>query len=184
MADMEDALRPLLDRGEKLLWTGRPVQGVVFTAMDWYLIPFSVVWLGMIMRSIGPILRAQTDGMTGLMGVLFIAVGIYMLVGRFITDWQYRSRLTYAVTDRRAIIVSGLFGRSVQTIDFASLGGLQLEESGDGSGTISFGDQMAYRFRRQLHASWGVGPQFFRVQEAKTVYALVHDAMQRQKSKH
>lgn len=183
MADVEDELRPDLDRGEKLLWAGRPVQGIVFTAMDWFLIPFSLVWLGFVVRSLGPGLRAQADPMTGLIGVLFVAIGIYMVVGRYITDWLYRSRLIYGVTDCRAIIVSRMFGRSVQTIDFSSLSGLKLEERGDGSGTISFGDQMPYWYGRQFHASWGVGNQFFRVEEVKKVYGIVRDAMQRQRGK-
>jgi hypothetical protein len=32
-----------LDRGGKRLWAGRPAQGLVFTALDWYMIPFSIV---------------------------------------------------------------------------------------------------------------------------------------------
>lgn len=183
VASVEDELRPHLERGEKLLWAGRPVQGVAFTLMDWYLIPFSVVWLGMVLRSLGPGLSAQTDPMIGAVGVLFVAIGIYILVGRYIADWLYRSHLIYGVTDRRAIIVSGMFGLAVQTIDFTSLGGLKLEERPDGSGTISFGTQMPYRNRQQLHASWGVGNQFFRVQDVKIVYAIVRDAMQRQRAK-
>ena len=159
------------------------MQGVVFTLMDWYLIPFSVVWLGMLLRSLAPGLRAQTDPIIAAMGVLFVAIGIYILVGRYIADWLYRSRLIYGVTDRRAIIVSGMFGLGVQTIEFSSLGGLKLEERGDGSGTISFGNQMPYWYRQQLHASWGVGNQFFRVQDVKNVYAIVRDAMQRQRAK-
>jgi hypothetical protein len=182
-ASVEDELRPHLERGEKLLWAGRPVQGIVITLMDWYLIPFSVVWLGILLRSLGPGLRAQTDPIIGAMGVLFVAIGVYILVGRYIADWLYRSRLIYGVTDRRAIIVSGMFGLGVQTIEFSSLGGLKFEERGDGSGTISFGNQMPYWHRQQLHASWGVGNQFFRVQDVKNVYAIVRDAMQRQRAK-
>jgi hypothetical protein len=127
---MEDELRLHLDRGEKLLWAGRPAQGVVFTALDRYFVPFSVVWLGFVLHSLRPAMRGEADPTTGLIGVLFVAIGICMLVGRYITNWLYRSRLIYGVTDRRAIILSGMFGRSVQSIDFSSLTGLKLEERG------------------------------------------------------
>jgi uncharacterized protein len=39
VAVLEDELHSSLDPGERLLWSGRPVQGVVFTPRDWYLIP-------------------------------------------------------------------------------------------------------------------------------------------------
>jgi len=176
---LDDELRRHLERGEKLLWAGRPAQGIVFATMDWYYIPFSVVWLGFVLQIFGQ--RNQVDAVTGLTSVLFVAVGIYMLIGRFIVDWIYRSGVVYGVTDRRAIIVSGLASRSVQSIDFSSLSGLKLEERGDGSGTIAFGDQPPYWYRQQLHAAWGAGAQFFRVPEVRKVYSIVYEAMQRQK---
>jgi hypothetical protein len=178
---LEEELRPLLDRGEKLLWAGRPVQGVVFTALDWYLIPFSVVWLGLVLLTFRQALKS--DPLGGLTSVLFVGVGFYMLVGRYVADWYYRSRALYGVTDRRAIIVSRIAVRSVQSIDFSSLTGLRLEERGDGTGTIFFGDQPPYWSRQRMHASWGVGTQFFRVADGKKVYSIVRDVMQRQKSK-
>jgi hypothetical protein len=164
-----------------LLWAGRPAQGIVFTAMDLYFVPFSIVWLGIVLQIFGQ--GKQTDSMAGLMGVLFVGVGLYMLVGRYIADWFYRSRMIYGVTDRRAIIVSGMLGRSVQSFDLSSVTGLKLEERGDGSGTISFGEQPPYWYRQQFHASWGAGTQFFRVADVKKVYGIVRDAMHRQKGK-
>ena len=181
MAGEEDELRPHLDRGEKLLWAGRPAQGIVFMAMDLYLVPFSIVWLGIVLQIFGQ--AKQTDPMSGLMGVLFVGVGLYMLLGRYIVDWFHRSRMIYGLTDRRAIIMSGMATRSMQSIDFSSLNGLKLEERGDGSGTISFGEQPPYWYRQQFHASLGSGTQFFRVADVKKVYGIVRDAMQRQKGK-
>jgi hypothetical protein len=118
----------------------------------------------------------------GLAALLFIGTGIYFLAGRYLTDWLYRSRLIYGFTDRRAIIASGVFRRSVQSIDLSSLSGLKLEEHGDGSGTITFGDQPLSSYcwyGPWSRASWGA--QFFRIADVKRVYAIVREAMQRQK---
>ena len=49
MAASEDELSSYLDPGEKLLWAGRPAQGIVFTPLDWYFIPFSVIWFGIVL---------------------------------------------------------------------------------------------------------------------------------------
>src|SRR2546422_2881268 len=111
MAAVEDELRPHLDRGEKLIWAGRPAQGVVFTAMDLFLVPFSVVWLGLVVMGYRSVLGMEMTVI--IMGVLFTCVGIYIVVGRFVADWLYRSRLIYGVTDRRAMIVSRMLGPSV-----------------------------------------------------------------------
>jgi hypothetical protein len=182
----EDELRSYLDPGEKLLWAGRPIQGVVFTPPDWYLIPFSVVWLGVALIISLANLKKTPEPMGAAVSVLFVGIGIYWLIGRFFVDSFYRARLVYGVTDRRAIIASGVFRGSVQSIDLSSLSGLKLEERGDGTGTISFGDQPGHS-----NYSWyawsgpglqaSAGSQFFRVADVKKVYGIVREAMQRQK---
>jgi hypothetical protein len=116
-------------------------------------------------------------------GLFFIGIGIYLLIGRFFADRLYRSRLIYGVTDRRAIILSGIRRRSVQSIYLSSLSALKLEERRDGSGTISFGDRSSYWYARGpgFSTQQGVGTQFFRIADVKQVYTIVREAMQRQK---
>jgi hypothetical protein len=182
VAALEDELHSYLDPGEKLLWAGRPVQGIAFTPLDWYFIPFSVVWLGFVLYTFWQGLTKTPEPMGGLVSVLFVGIGVYLLVGRFFADSFYRSRLVYGVTDRRAIIASGVFHRSVQTIDLFSLSGLKREERWDGSGTIFLGDQPWYWY------GWygpgflrPPGSMFFRVSDVKRVYSILREAMQRQK---
>jgi hypothetical protein len=178
----EDELSSYLDPGEKLLWAGRPVQGIVLTPLDWYFIPFSVVWFGTVLYIFWQGATKTSEPMSSVVSVLFVGIGIYLLVGRFFADAFYRSRLVYGVTDRRAIIASGILQRSVQSIDLSSLSGLKREDRADGSGTIFLGDQPWYwygwygpGFLRPL------GTMFFRIADAKRVYTIVREAMQRQK---
>ena len=44
--DDDDAFRGRLLAGERVMWSGRPARGVMFTARDIFLVPFSVVWVG------------------------------------------------------------------------------------------------------------------------------------------
>ena len=189
VATAEDELRSHLDSGEKLLWAGRPAQGMVLTPQDWYAIPFGVVWLGFAVYNFWPTkapepLKSPVPfALFVWAGLLFIGIGIYLLIGRFFADRLYRSRLIYGITDRRAIIISGFRRRSVQSIYLSSLSALTLEERPDGSGTIYFGDQPPYSHwqRSSYFFQLGLGPQFFRITDVKTAYTIVHEAMQRQK---
>jgi hypothetical protein len=194
VAAAEDELRSHLDSGEKLLWVGRPAQGMAVTPQDWYAIPFSAVWLGFAVYSflVAPITNKtsvplRSPGPLALFvatGLLFIGLGIYFLIGRFFADRLYRSRLIYGVTDRRALIISGLRRRSVQSIFLSSLGALKIEERRDGSGTIYFGDQPSYWYGAigpGIATQQGGSAQFFRIPDVKKVYTIVHEAMQRQK---
>ena len=70
------------------------MQGILFTGMDWYLIPFSVVWIGIALGAFNAAQR-QNDAVSSPMSWLFIAIGLYILVGRYIVDWMHRSATFY-----------------------------------------------------------------------------------------
>ena len=189
VATTEDELRSHLDSGEKLLWAGRPAQGIVLTTpRDWAVSAFGVVWLGFAVYNFWPTkapepLKSPVPFALFVWGgLLFIGIGIYLLIGRFFADRLYRSRLIYGITDRRAIIISGLRRRSVQSIYLSSLSALTLEERRDGSGTIYFGDPPPYWYGAYgLGLRLAYGTQFFRIAAVKTVYTIAQEAMQRQK---
>jgi hypothetical protein len=82
------------------------------------------------------------------MGVLFIGLGVYLLMGASsptaCTDPDCHRSTRYHV--------SGLRRRSVQSIYLSSLSALRLEERGDGNGTIYFADQPSH-----WHVAYGPG---------------------------
>lgn len=41
-----NAIESRLLPGEKILWTATPVQGLMLSASDAFLIPFSLIWCG------------------------------------------------------------------------------------------------------------------------------------------
>ena len=161
---------------------------MVLTPGDWSAIPNGVGWLSVAVYAFWPTkapepLKSPVPfALFVWAGLLFIGIGIYLLIGRFFADRLYRSRLIYGITDRRAIIISGLRRRSVQSIYLSSLSALTLEERRDGSGTIYFGDPPSYLRGASGIGFWqGLGPQFFRIADVKTVYTIAQEAMQRQK---
>ncbi len=125
--------------GERLLWTGRPKQGVLFTGTDVFLIPFSLIWSGMVVSFLflpGP---GGPDGMTTVVLTAFVCLGFYMLVGRFIVDAWVRREVRYAVTDRRVLIARPEPFSKFTALKIEQLPEVDLNERANGQGTIRFG---------------------------------------------
>lgn len=103
-------LRSDLREGEKLLWTGRPVQGLRLQPQDLLMIPFSVVWAGFVVFWNVTVWTSDAPWFFRLFGVPFLLVGLYLLVGRFFFSAYRRARMFYAVTDQRVLFADFTFG--------------------------------------------------------------------------
>ena len=84
-------------------------------------------------------MASQTSFLFALFGLPFVAVGLGMLFGRFITDALNRKSTVYGFTAERILVKSGSRRTSVKSIAISSLGELELSEKPDGSGTIFLG---------------------------------------------
>ena len=115
-----------------------------------------------------------------LWGVPFVLAGLYLIFGRFVVDAMTRAKTTYGLTERRIIIVSGLFSRSVKSLQLRTVSDVTLNERPDGSGTITFGP--SHPMARWLgDAAWpGVGsysgPAFDLIPRAREVYQRIRAA--------
>jgi hypothetical protein len=171
-----------LSRGERLLWKGRPRGGVALRSSDLYLIPFSLLWGGFALfwEYMALFRIPKNDPVTWifpLFGIPFVVVGLYIMFGRFLVDAKTRERSEYAVTDRRAIIVSGLFSRKVKSINLQALPEMTLSEKADGSGTITFGASQPLGMQRNM---WFPGtssqPAFEFIDNVRGVYDIINKA--------
>jgi Bacterial PH domain len=179
--EAEQMLRAELGRGERLLWSGRPRQGVRLRPSDWFLVPFSLFWGGFAILWEAMALR-QGPSFFALFGVPFVLIGIYMIVGRFFVDSYQRARTYYGVTDQRVLMQSGLFTRRTTSIALQNLGEVSIAERSDRSGSITFGVPNA------MYAGWGggawpgtegkVAPTFDLIDDVRQVYNAVREAQQ------
>ena len=103
----------------------------------------------------------------------FVLVGFYMLIGRFLSDAYTRSKMEYALTDRRALIVTNSFSRKLRSIDYRSEPSISLEEKSDGSGTIHFGDQNKGYYNNKQLVSSGSLSGFEFIDNARDVYQRI-----------
>jgi Bacterial PH domain len=180
----EGDLSAWLTAGERLLWSGRPRGGIRLQASDALLIPFSLFWGGFAIFWETMVLRSNAPLFFALWGVPFVLAGLYIIAGRFVVDAFGRGKTLYGLTDRRIVIVSGLFNRQVHSLPLRTLPEITLSERPDRSGTITFGVPpypMAGIFGRHVVQNWPgsrqfVPPAFLMIENARYVYDLIQQA--------
>jgi hypothetical protein len=176
-------LRPYLFAGESLLWSGQPVQGIAFRAIDFLLIPFSLFWGGfVILWNITVWFIPTTDGGPGwffrIWGLPFLVAGIYFIFGRFLHDALIRRRLVYGVSNERVILLRDAKASKIDSLEIRHLPSLQLSENADGTGTIDFDKSSVLSFFilsqwSALTPSAGSQIRFYRIREARRVYDII-----------
>jgi hypothetical protein len=126
--------------GERVLWQGRPIRHPLLRPPDAFLIPFSLLWSGMVLT--GLVATVTRDpGSLGILVILvpFSAIAVYLLVGRFLVRAIASRRARYAVTDQRVVILGGLSGTRVRSAYLDALPPPVVKERPDRSGSVAFG---------------------------------------------
>jgi hypothetical protein len=179
LQDAEQVIARELESGERLLWSGVPAQGFLLRRSDALMIPFSLMWGGFAIFWEMTALRHKAPFFFKLWGVPFVLVGLYMIFGRFFVDARQRSRMAYGVTDRRVVLISGVFSRNVKSLALKTITDLTLDEKSDGTGTITFGPTYPV-VGWQASGRWGTAayqsPCFDSIPRAKEVYATLRQA--------
>jgi hypothetical protein len=181
MTTIPDDIRNTLSTGEQPLWWGRPRQGLVLRGSDALAIPFSLLWCGFAIYWETSVLQSNAPAFFSLWGIPFVAMGIYMVVGRFFVEARQRANTFYVVTQERVLIVSGLFSRKVSTLNLKALTEMSLSEGSGGEGSISFGPQNPMALFFGGASSWpGIGqkagPRFDLISDAKSVFETIRNA--------
>lgn len=171
-----DAFQGLLLRGEKIVWWGQPVLGVLFTAKDWLAVPFSLMFAGFAVFWESLALKAPNSPLfMKLWGVPFLLFGFYFVVGRFLVDAWARRGITYAVTDKRILIRRSSPFAKFTALTFDQLPSVNLIERGDGRGTIRFGQEQPASNRG--YSGWSPAfdptPQFIAIEDARRVFEYI-----------
>ncbi len=180
-------LRDYIDVDEEIIWQGRPPRGIRLREIDIFLIPFSILWTsfailwtiaasGMLASSEGAVEAPPILNLFTLFGLAFVSVGLFFTFGRFIVDAAIRRRTEYALTNHRAIIFSGLFSRSIDSMPLTK--NLQVKVRGDKTGSIEFGPGRGL-FDLSSGLSFWIGPLhpfvFHGIKDVRDVYRLVRE---------
>jgi len=181
MTEMPEELRNALASGERVLWWGRPRQGLVLRSSDMFAIPFSLLWCGFaIFWETGVLSSGRAPGFFAFWGIPFVAIGLYMVIGRFFAEAVQRSKTNYALTADRVLIVSGVFSRTVKSLSLNTLSDVTLTEGSNGKGSITFGPQNPFGSMFGGTSSWPgaqqQSPRFDLIDDARTVYEKIRSA--------
>jgi hypothetical protein len=156
----EQLFGPALVPGEKLLWSGKPGGGIIFRRASLFLIILTSVLLGSgigaallldnLKQTIPSIEIFRAGSITGiailvLFGSLFSILSLIVLWG-FVVNPIQRHNTRYALTDQRAITVSGLLKRKAISFNLRSVDFLSLTKQLKGRASIILGevDPIAY----------------------------------------
>jgi hypothetical protein len=121
----------------------------------------------------------NVDPMAFVMLPIFLLFGLYFAFGRFVVARFVRKATRYYLTDRRAIIRSGIFRRSERSVSLIAVSEIRLSAIRNGFGTIEFGQSSP--FYRMMPRSWGgqfaaLCPAFEKIAGAEEVYRQAIDA--------
>jgi hypothetical protein len=169
-----EAFQGRLLNGERVVWEGQPANGLLLTARDTFLIPFSLLWCGFALFWEYSTLHVPgTIAFFPLFGLAFVLIGLYFVIGRFFVDAWARGNTIYAITSQRILILrSGPFSRFT-SLAINRLPELSLDERADGRGTIRFQPQQPTWSNRNW-SSWTPAldptPQFLAVADARNVF--------------
>jgi hypothetical protein len=94
-----------LVKGEQILWVGRPDASKIFAASDRVEIPLSLMWAGFAVFWEATVIRNGGSVFFVLFGAAFVAIGLYLIFGRFVERRLVKRRTWYAVSDRRILVL-------------------------------------------------------------------------------
>lgn len=158
-------LSAALQPGEKILWQGRPAFRLAFEFTS-PLELYGMIFL--LALSVGWLRWTDLGGPVWIIWFVFLATGLWGLLGRHLwRAWKRRQSL-YVLTDRRALVISGGRGRQkVEAYPIAMGTKVQLVEGQPGS--VHFTTRK-WRSIRGYEKRWRTGFDF--IDDAAAVYAL------------
>lgn len=177
---MSEGIGGYLRADEKLLWKGRPQQGIRLGGHDVIMIPFSLLWGGGVVAIFavgGGEIAAQGFPFV-LFPLIFGVAAFYITIGRLIHDAWIRSNIEYALTDRRVVILKTGIGSDLTTLDIGRIDQINFKPRGD-RGDIVFGPTQGLfsfgaRSFRNGFALWTPSlsdtPQFIGVENARRLF--------------
>jgi hypothetical protein len=150
-SSVESVIQSELSSDEKIHWVGKPDPSVIFNSSDLLAIPFSLMWGGFAIfwewsaLSIHDKVHGDGPGVAigyifPLWGIPFVCIGLYMIFGRFFYKAWKKSKTTYAVTNKRVLVVTQGFSQQVQAQFLDQIPVINKTISSNGVGCLTFGN--------------------------------------------
>jgi hypothetical protein len=179
-------IQPEMATTERLLWSGRPPQGLRFRREDIPAALFGVAWTGFAVYWTWSVWQEQGQFMPALFGGIMVLIGLHQFLGRFFLEAYVRARTWYGVSDRRVVILTEVPARNLRASDLAELPAVTLETAGIDGGVIHFAGRVEEPLlapgqrRRRRRRTRPKAPWFELQHGARSAYEIIrraqHDA--------
>ncbi len=140
-----DFCRGYLTSDEYVTWSGKPEKGNILTASDAFMIPFSIFWCGFAVFWVISA-TASGAGFFAFFGIPFIAIGFFLVFGRFIFKAHMRKTTFYVITNKRII---RKLGRRIDMVELKNMPPISIQMHKNGNGTITIGQPNQYTYHRK-----------------------------------
>ncbi len=169
--DIVKIFMPYLQVDEKILWTAKPNSRFNFHVYQLTFIPFIVMWLFLMAQPNPP--PQNTEG--SIVACIFLS---YPIIGYYFVDLLRRSKITYAITNQRIFIRSGIFAQEIKIFNLNSLAKLQLKTNRHNVGSIILGNppkRSAFAKRNYFIEMAGFDgiPKIEHIEKVQEVYDLI-----------
>jgi hypothetical protein len=169
-----EEIRQQLHGHERLLWTGYPRRGILTRlsqGQKLVIYPLvALVVLALALITFGAITHANVGALLFLAFAWFIT---YAAVGTKLVDALRRQFTVYALTNRRAIVISGISDRTVRSVYLDKMTTIELFERADHIGTIRCISMQDGWYRKNRRGEIKPIPLFRGIVDPRHVYAML-----------
>ncbi|MGB7342350.1 MAG: hypothetical protein WBC91_25865, partial [Phototrophicaceae bacterium] len=147
-----------LFEGEELIWWGRPIPAYTLRQTkilpllpQLFIIAFAIFFITMSQNMFSDGFGRNDDSLFRVIPILFLLVPGFMIftavwqLSKPARDWYQFTRTTYALTNKRAMIITHFNSTQVQSFYDEQMKQLQVTNYGNGIGTIIFSTQTKTR---------------------------------------
>ncbi len=139
MFDHKAIITGELEAGETVLWSAQPRQGIILCSSDALMIPFSLLWGGFALSWEYEVISSDAPWLMAFLGLPFVVIGLYLIAGRFYYDAMLRKKTFYGITERRIIMLSGIWKKQALYISIIDIESVTAVKNSNGSGEIILG---------------------------------------------
>lgn len=150
---------------ERILWQGKPDKRAYVLRGSLVLIPFSILWLVLVISWISIMAINNTSWLSQIRAIIVLLIGFYLAFGRMWVAAKDADNSLYTVTDRRIIIRTGSFHPYTTEIPLTDIRSVRLIRFASGIGSI------------RIETSQGRRNTLWCVQNADVVYRAIQDSL-------
>ena len=132
--NVDDEIKGHLVEGETVLWHGQPDINYYFRKEDIYIMPFGGFWMIMLMIPLFSFDRFNATMMTYYLP--FIAIGVYMVLGRFILGKILKPKTFYTITNKRILFFQKSSKVNQIFIALEDISSIELQKNKNDTGSI------------------------------------------------